>query len=209
MTAGRFVVFEGVDGVGKTTLRRLLHDRIVAHGHRCFIVGQHSWLEVSAARILIDSREHRRVPNPTILRNASIQDKVIHSRENITPMLHLGWVIADRYIWSDAAYHEALYGIRAEDTLETYHSNNVAVPDLTLYITADVNDADMRIRGRSKQPRHYERPAILEQVQAVYERIRKQWIGRVLEYRNEQPLDPVRFDVSVGRVVVGSTSIFN
>jgi len=80
-------------------------------------------------------------------------------------------VIADRYILSDAVYQEVLYGIPADQTLTRHAQSGTLFPDLVLLVELDASTAYTRILKRNKATRHYERPAPLRQIDAVYHRV--------------------------------------
>ncbi|WP_175692228.1 deoxynucleoside kinase [Burkholderia ambifaria] len=171
MTKAAFIAIEGCDGVGKSTIRNLLHKMLWEHGLHCSMVGQHSWLDLGASRVIVDVRERLRKREPAEISEAYFIDKRLHASATIEPALYLGPVISDRYIISDAVYQEALYGISAEETLLKHKRENTLLPDAILYVDAAVPTAYERILRRSKHTRHYERPVELAVIQAIYERI--------------------------------------
>lgn len=166
-----FVVLEGCDGSGKTTLREILRLQLEALGIPTVTVGQHSWLHPWHSRTLIAAREQRRAVSAPALTEAYLQDKHLHGRRNVRPALTKAVVIADRWFYSDAVYHAALYGIPPEQTLELHRGASTEVPNILVYVQTDPDEAYARIQKRGKHARHYERPADLRRIVEVYEHV--------------------------------------
>lgn len=163
-----FIVLEGCDGAGKTTLREMLRRELEAIGHATVTVGQHSWLHPWYSRALVAARENRRTLPPQLLREAYLHDKRLHGLRNVHPVRSKAIVIADRWFYSDAVYHAALYGIPPEDTLERHRQAGTEVPNLLVHVAIDADCAYERILMRGQHTRHYERPADLRRIVAGY-----------------------------------------
>jgi dTMP kinase len=164
----RFLALEGVDGSGKTTSARLIATHVRSLGQRLSRIGQHSWLDPEAARVIIDVREHR--PHPyshAEITDAYFRDKRLQARA-ITELLTDRTVLSDRYIFSDAAYLEVLYGISARETLDRHHDAGTIFPDLIIYLDVPVTEAADRVVNRGKSIRHYENSYTLDKVSRVY-----------------------------------------
>ncbi|HET9773296.1 MAG TPA: hypothetical protein VFS16_20560 [Acidimicrobiia bacterium] len=166
-----FLTLEGCDGAGKTSIREALCAGLRRAGRPCLVVGQHSWLDPSASRVIVDIRQGRRAHPPDAVADAYFRDKVAHVRGTIDPALRNVSVIADRYITSDAVYQEVLYGIPADRTLLRHDEAGTRRPDLVVFVEVDPMTAYERILGRGKATRHYERPAPLRDIDAVYRRV--------------------------------------
>lgn len=166
-----FIALEGCDGVGKSTIRDLLRDELVRQGMPCMMVGQHAWLNPRVGRVIADVRDRRHRHSPEQVAMAYFRDKRLHAAHTIEPGLRHRAVIADRYIHSDAVYQELLYGIPAEDTLARHRDANTLSPSVILYVSVSHQVAYQRVLERSKHTRHYERPAQMTRIMAVYRRV--------------------------------------
>jgi len=166
-----FVVLEGCDGSGKTTVREMLRVELEAIGVPTVTVGQHSWLHPWHARALVCAREQRTHVPPNQLSQAYLQDKRLHGLRNVEPVRRRAVVIADRWLYSDAVYHEVLYGIPKQTTLEQHSSAGTVRPDLLIYISVEADRAYERILRRGQHTRHYERPSDLRRIVAGYEQL--------------------------------------
>ncbi|MEV5148887.1 AAA family ATPase [Streptomyces sp. NPDC052727] len=164
----RFLALEGIDGSGKTTTARLIARHVRGTGRPLSRIGQHSWLDPRAARVIIDVREHRpRRHTPAEIADAYFRDKRLQARA-IGDLLEHRTVLSDRYVFSDAAYLEALYGIPARETLDRHHAAGTRFPDLIIYLDVPVDEAAHRVVTRAKSIRHYENSYTLDQVSGVY-----------------------------------------
>ncbi len=99
----RLVVFEGLDGTGKTTLSRSLNEELRKHG---------------VPSVRFEDLENKsggfNALKPFIKEKAVIDSSLffyiasaIHKSEEIKSLLRKQWVICDRYVFSTLAYHQA------------------------------------------------------------------------------------------------------
>ena len=166
-----YLALEGCDGAGKSTVRRYLSRFLRSRKYPVLEIGQHSWLNIAATRIIIDARERRQKFAYEDIVNAYLIDKELHTKKNIRGNIDQTLILADRSIISDAVYQEALYGISADKTLKLYRQKEMLFPDILLYVEVAVPEAVRRIEKRSKQRRHYEYEPDLGKIVAIYERL--------------------------------------
>jgi thymidylate kinase len=162
---------EGPDGAGKSTIRNFLFETLEGSGALCILVGQHAWFDPKSARTIIDVRTQRRTHEPEEINDAYLNDKRLMSSLFISPALKSAHVIADRYIYSEAVYHEVLYGIPAGQTLMRHIDAGGLVPDLVVFVDVSADEAFRRILARGEERRFYERTEILAEVTACYRRL--------------------------------------
>ncbi len=100
----RLVVFEGLDGTGKTTLSKELNKELLKHGvpSVCF-------------EDLEDKNGGFNAIKPFVKNTAPIDSSMffyiasaIYKSESIKSLLREQWVVCDRYVFSTFAYHQAL-----------------------------------------------------------------------------------------------------
>lgn len=153
--SGRFIVFEGGEGVGKSTQSRLLAETLRARG-----------LEV------ITTREPGGTPGAEAIR-AMLLDKdgpakdglgwgaraeallfaaarADHVERLIRPALARGaWVVCDRYLDSSRAYQGGGSGLKDEDILTLHRIGSAGLlPDCTVLLTLDPAEAAKRVEKR-------------------------------------------------------------
>ena len=133
---GKLIVFEGYDGVGKSTLAKKLTARICEAGVSCKHLAFPGKKPSSLGR-LVDDLHHNNVPglcvrqiNPTSLQVLHIAAHINSIEKHILPSLRKGtWVILDRFWWSTWVYGVA-YGspkrsLEAMIELELLHWGHV------------------------------------------------------------------------------------
>jgi len=138
-------------------------------------VGQHSWREPRHAEIIVNAR-HRRVDYaPDVIRNAYLQDRLVHWNRTIRPHLSRGPVIADRYLYSDAVHLAVHWGGSVEDTIRKYIDSGVVQPDRIIFVDAEPQVAFDRVRQRRARQKSkewwYENEASVNATYAEYRRL--------------------------------------
>ena len=173
---GLLVVFEGIDGTGKTTQARLLAAALRAKG-----------LEVVELREPTDGphgREIRRLatdrrPDPPRERALFVADRKQDVEQNILPALRRGAVVLlDRYYFSTMAYQ----GARGIDP-QVIRAENEAFapkPDLLVILDLAVEEALRRVeQGRRAAADAFEQAGSLERVKAIYDSLEDPFILRL------------------------------
>jgi len=164
-----FIVVEGPEGAGKSTLTRWLTAQLLAEGRRVLTVRQPGGTPIAeAARKLALKSKHEITPAAELFlflaARADLVDRVVR------PALDDGQVVvADRYDLSTLAYQVAGRGLpRVEVEAALRLATGGLVPDLTLVL--DVPVAVGRERQRRAQK---EQDRIEVQDDAFHERVRE------------------------------------
>lgn len=149
---GLFVVFEGGDGVGKSTQVTLLVDWFTAHGHRAQRTHQPGDTAIGRQlrQIVLDPRSGDIDPRAEALLLAA--DKAQHLREVVRPTLAGGvHVVCDRYIDSMIAYQGAGRELDAgEIAVLAEWATTGLVPDLTILLDIDPQKAVQQKADRDR-----------------------------------------------------------
>lgn len=150
MPRGRFITFEGGEGVGKTTqcarLVRHLHGRgrgVVATREP----GGTPWAEALRALLLNGPAEGRDAMAETLAHYAARRS---HMEKAIEPALARGdWVVCDRFADSTMAYQGCAMGV-GRAAVERLHREALGErrPDLTLILDLPPAEGLARVRGR-------------------------------------------------------------
>ena len=139
MARGRFITFEGGEGVGKSTQIRRLVARLQAAGHEVVATrepGGSPGAEAIRDMVLRGSADRWSPVTETLLMYAARRD---HIERVIRPALARGaWVVCDRFADSTRAYQGAAGGTDPGliAAMETYVLEEVR-PDLTLVFDLD------------------------------------------------------------------------
>jgi dTMP kinase len=158
-----FIVFEGIDGAGKSVQAKMLADRFQTDGIPYILTA-----EPSDGPMGLRIRSLTVRPEPEEEERLFTEDRRHHVRNVIMPALRRGdTVICDRYVYSSVAYQGAR-GIDPEKILAENHQFAV-VPDLVVLLEVTVDMALSRIgRGRSDGFSAFEGRSDLEAVSAIY-----------------------------------------
>ncbi len=145
---GRFVVFEGPDGSGKSTQLKRLSELASAAGVPCVEVREPGGTPIGEAvrKILLDTRSEMNLRCEMLLYMASRAQLV---EEVIRPALAKGaLVIADRFVSSTYAYQGAGGGLPLEEIDAVAKVALAGVdPDLVILFDVDSVTAARRTRG--------------------------------------------------------------
>jgi dTMP kinase len=152
---GRLIVFEGAEGVGKTTQIRLLGEWLAACGFSFLAFVREPGgtpLGNEIRRLLLES-EQDLVPRAEALLFMASRAQLVE--REIRPALNAGtWVLADRFFLSTYAYQAAGRGIPEAEVVE---ANSFAtqglVPDLTLLFELPVAEGLARAGARGGHDR--------------------------------------------------------
>lgn len=161
---GRFIVLEGVDGTGKTTLAGKLADMI---GDAAVTS------EPTSGRIgaVLRSGELGDIP-PAAEALLFAADRAIHTAE-IEGILESGrWVICDRYMASTVAYQSAAMDGEADvEWLIDMQRHAVIEPDATFLLDMDPGESLRRVDSRGEGTSRFEKLDFLRDVRAEYLRL--------------------------------------
>lgn len=166
-----FIVVEGPEGSGKTTLVRWLTDRLTAAGHRVVAVREPGGTPVAEAARAVALRSPAELSPAAELflilaARADLVDRVIR------PALAGGdTVLADRYGLSTLAYQVAGRGLPRADVVAAHHlATGGLEPDLTLVLDVPVAIGRARQRQAGKEQDRFEAldDAFHERVRQMY-----------------------------------------
>lgn len=171
IVAGTFVVVEGPEGAGKSTLVRALGGRLLAEGMQVLPVREPGGTPVAEAarKVALRSRHELSAAAELFLILAARADLVA---QVIRPALEAGQVVlADRFDLSTRAYQVAGRGLAAHDVDAALRlATGGLVPDLTLVLDIPVEIGRERQRKARKVQDRFEREddAFHERVLAAY-----------------------------------------
>ncbi|UKY49228.1 dTMP kinase [Streptomyces inhibens] len=136
---GPFLVLEGVSGIGKSTLARLLAGRLNATGLHTLPAPHSEWSTMINSRL-------RALPQFGYYLSG-----VLHASDSIRQTRMIGPVIADRYVSSVIACHAAVHGVDIDTVtrlLEPFR-DYLEAPTRTFYLRC--SEEQLRERLATKQ----------------------------------------------------------
>jgi dTMP kinase len=174
--SGKLIVFEGIDGTGKTTQLALLAKVLSDRG-----------LPVISTREPTDGKFGRKIRGlysnrKSISREEELDlflaDRREHVQEVLVPALEQGKIIlCDRYVLSTVAYQGAA-GINPQEIL--VRNAFAPTPDLALLFQASPDVGIARITGkRGESPNDFERADVLARVAGIFSSLQQPYIHRI------------------------------
>jgi dTMP kinase len=175
MSSGKFIVFEGIDGMGKSSQLALLANVLRQRG-----------LPVAATReptdgpyslVIREMFKARDRFRPEDELAAFIADRRWHVEEFLRPHLDAGiHVLCDRYFLSTIAYQ----GAKGLDAQEIIAAHDFAPePDLALLLYGEPAVGIARIRQRGDMPNDFERLTYLQAVQRIFDTLSFPYIRHI------------------------------
>ncbi len=183
---GIFIVLEGIDGAGKTTMAKMLIKDLEDDGYKVVYT-----FEPWTSKFIESLKELGPLRNAYMEALVYAADRLLHIREVIEPAINSGYiVICDRYYYSSAAYQSAM-GAPIDWILTI---NMFAIkPNIAIYLDIEPEIGIARKKGLSSRFPEYEDYAILKKVRDAYlEMVRRGLLVYVYAGRN---IDEVYRDV--------------
>lgn len=147
---GTFITIEGPDGAGKTTAARHILEQLQAQGIPCLLTREPGGSKIAEEirNILLDPENTAMDPVTEAILYAAARRQ--HLQEIVVPALESGMtVLCDRFVDSSLAYQGWARGLGIDTVWEL---NQPAIrdllPDLTILIDIDEEEAEARIRKR-------------------------------------------------------------
>lgn len=159
---GLFIVLEGIDGSGKTTISKLLVDSLVKRGYRILYTYEPTDSEI----VTIVKNKYKEYRDPYIDALTFALDRLLHLKTKIIPALREGYIVlSDRYFYSSVAYQSAS-GAPFEWVLE---ANRWALkPDLAVYLDIEPEESIKRRKGLESRFPEFEEVELLRKVREFY-----------------------------------------
>ncbi len=173
---GLFVVFEGIDGTGKSTQLLLLAEKLRQLGYA--VVATCEPTNGPYGRMIRELFVDRDTVSREEELELFIADRKQHVQEVITPALSEGSaVICDRYYLSTIAYQGA-NGMDPELILEK--NENFPIPDLAIILEIEPAQGIHRIQNqRNEHPNTFEKEANLQKVAKIFASMQQDYIMRI------------------------------
>jgi dTMP kinase len=144
-----FIVIEGLDGTGKTTLRKGLFrlcEGIYQVTPLCMLTT--NYLEPSVTGDLIAGKYSPTAENRQRYAAAITVDKRASLRRLVLPSLSVRPVISDRWLLSELAFFAVKHGMKPEQTYDLLTATIQHKPDITLVLDLPPTESMQRAQSR-------------------------------------------------------------
>lgn len=189
---GKFIVFEGIDGAGKSTQAELLEDFLKTALHQKV----HTTSEPTSS--LIGGLIRSQIAGDWKTSNECLQllfsaDRLYHLEKEIIPVLEQGiWVISDRYFFSTVAYGAVTTG--EMDWLLNVN-NKVLLPDIVFLLKVSAKTGIERIHANRHGVTLFDREDFLVKAEQNLEKLVGQFSDITVVIDGEQPTEKIAQDI--------------
>ena len=165
-TMKQFVTFEGIDGSGKSTISKLVSEKLQSTGYDT--VWTFEPTDSPVGKFVQDCIKHQ--SDPFVTSFTFIADRIQHCRHIKTWLDHGKIVLCDRYAESTYAYQAAQLDDKVDNPLkwlQDLSQGRILTPDRTFLFVIDPEISLARIQHRATLI-PFERLAFLEKVHKNY-----------------------------------------
>jgi len=164
MKKAKFIVFEGIDGSGKSTQARMLAEALEKRGRMVLLTAEHT--DGAAGKLVEEVVRKKQKLDPLALQMVFVADRIDHTNGVIRPALDEGvTVVSDRYYGSTVAYGAA---VADRKWLLRLNKRVSVVPDLTFWVDVPAGVAMERMNLRGDERTIFEKTEKLVKVASVY-----------------------------------------
>ncbi|MCX7998452.1 MAG: dTMP kinase [Leptospiraceae bacterium] len=181
-----FIVFEGIDGSGKTTLAKKLTEKLNSLGYssKYFYEPTHSEFGLEIRKYL---KGESQISQARLI-ELFLLDREFSVNQNILPNLRNGVnVILDRYYYSMAAY-QGNENMSPSQILQLNLEKNFPSPNVLFFLDVPVQNAYERIQKRGNKQETFESLKELERISKNYMKILPSDALRLNAVKSEEEL---------------------
>lgn len=174
---GKFITFEGTEGVGKTTQIQLLEEYLKSKKIECLVTREPGGTKLGerVRKILLNNDGTDIDPMAELL--LMFAARAQHLKEIIYPALKSNtWVLCDRFTDASYAYQGGGRGVAFSTiaTIETSVQNQFR-PDLTILLSGEIQEGMHRVSKRGEKDRfELEKLDFFERVRGCYLKLAKE-----------------------------------
>jgi dTMP kinase len=185
-----FIVIEGIDGSGKTTLCKAVYNIRVKQNNRIRTFSEPTYFETGVRLRNFLSGKIELPPEDEL--ELFIEDRKESVKRNINPSLESGIdVLLDRYYYSTAAY-QANEHRSPREILDRNLKENFPVPNFLFFIEIEPRIALERISSRSENLDRFE---TLDKLETIYKNYQEILPPNTIRLKGEKPPEELALDV--------------
>ena len=186
MNKNPFIVVDGIDGAGKTTLVTALRNHILSKYGEVFVCREPGGTVLGESlREILKNPESNICPLPEVLMHFASRFQLVE--QEILPSLNKAPIVCDRWWPSTLAYQ--VYGMEASATVKSLTQtligelNEIVYPDLVLILDVPVEIAYERFSKRGEKDR-FEQMGL-----EFFKRAREAYLNTAKKYINFELVD--------------------
>jgi len=163
----KFIVFEGLDGCGKTTQIERLGAHLSNKGANCLVTREptNGAIGSIARQALLGEIEL----STDALALVFAADRAEHVEKVIRPSLAAGQhVLCDRFVYSNMAFQGTKLPIEA---IAAYNARSFDAVDMTIFIDVPPEECNRRISASRKNVEIYDKIEIMRRVRELYSEV--------------------------------------
>jgi len=187
---GKFIVFEGLDGSGKSVQTKLLTDFLENKGLPVLTTKEPT-LDSESGEIIREVLDEKKIISPKKLQDLYAKDRREHLNKVIIPALEEGKiVICDRYCFSSFAFG----GLAVDLDYLLKINDEFLMPDAVFFINTRPETCVLWMERRGKKKTLFEKKEKLEKVYQNYQKVFKRFKD-VIIIDGEKTIDEVHNQV--------------
>ena len=169
MSIGKFIVFEGIDGSGKSTQMELMEKHLLDLGHKVYVTTEPSSRKIG--KLIRQVLQKEFITSEETLAALFVADRLDHiqnEEDGMLSYLEKGYyVLSDRYYWSSYAYHGLHLPIKKVVEMNDV-CHQLLKPDLTIYLDLSAEESMNRIVQRNEKLEKFEKLEFLQKIRQNY-----------------------------------------
>ena len=190
---GRFIVFEGIDGSGKTTQSKMLVDYLNSNNKET--VWTREQTDGLVGKLIEKVLMKEENLDPMALQMCFVADRVDHLNSLIKPELERGRnVISDRYFWSTAAY-AYLSGEEKMDLFLDINRKLCPDPDLLVLVDIEPEKALERMNLGREKLSIFEKEEKLKNIREAYLKLVEKFREKTVVVDGGRDIEEIHRDV--------------
>lgn len=190
---GKFIVFEGIDGSGKTTQSKMLVDYLNNNGEKSIWTKEQTGGLVG--RLIEDVLTKKEVLDSMALQVCFVADRVDHLNSFVKPETEKGKiVISDRYYWSTAAYGY-LSGSEKMELLLEINQKLCPEPDLFVLVDIEPKIAIERMNLGRGSLSIFEKQEKLEKIREAYLSLAERFKDKTVVIDGNKKIEEIHQDI--------------
>ena len=160
---GKFIVFEGLDGSGKTTQIKRIAKHLETQGVRCLVTKEPTDGSIGhIARLALHGKEPLSTDALALVFAA---DRADHIAKEVRPALKAGiHVLCDRFVYSNMAFQGTAIPL---DIIAAYNRRSLKAPDMTIFIDVHPEECARR-QSKRKIKEIYDGLEFAQEIRSLY-----------------------------------------